>query len=109
MTSTVSLINPARVSISLIKEKGKELYSVVLNLFGEEEKYIGTLTTDMVSTSKTLVVFHAYSAVKNFYGAVSATSKVYEDNVLVDSVNLQELIDQPDKIRGEVHYSGALH
>lgn len=109
MTSTVSLINPIQVGISLVKVQDKELYSVVLNFFGEGGDYLHSLATEMVSTSKTLAGFHAYSAIKHFYGAVSANIHVYEGGKKVDTIPLQELIDEPDKIRGELHYSGALH
>jgi hypothetical protein len=109
MTSTVSLINPATVSIALVKKTDNLLYNVVLNLYGLENEYIGSLTTELTSTSKTKITIMAYNSVRGFYSRVSASAKVFENGVHVDTVNVQDLLDNPDKIQGEYLGSEFLH
>jgi hypothetical protein len=109
MTSTVSLIEASTVSISLVKKEGTFFYNVLLNFYDSQNVYLTSLTTELTSTSKTKVVISAYTFVRGFYSRVSSKAKIFENGIHVDTVDIQDLLDHPENIQGEVFGSDLLH
>ena len=109
MTSEVSLIEPTHVSISLLNGVDKNLYSVILNLFGGESKYLGTMSTEFVSSSPSFAAAEAYAGISKFYAGIGAKVKIFESGKQVGEIDLNDILENPEKIQPEFYQSIALH